>query len=473
MSPSSKATTSAVASGTFDPELVVGVVTPTGSDTQEITQRLRNGFRQYCRYDVELLRISSFFDSEAPDPNEFEDHRIERLIDAGNKLCRDNDSANAVGRLAVFQISFARSRLLRAKQAGRVFRQAYLLHSLKRPAEVALLRRIYGRQFFLVAYQRPAHEREQYLLKRNLSSTDETEKLRIVRHLMQRDAKEEEAIGQKVNDTFADADYFLGKDESADRLTRLLFGDPTCAPTLAEYAMYVAYATSARSLAPGRHVGAALVQKGSIIATGFNDVPSAEEPDVVTGIDASELYKRGLVADTLVRIKSMLSSQYQDEDLALSEAIGLLSGSEVLSVIEGQRAVHAEASAIGDAAKRGIPIAGADLYVTTYPCHLCFKAAIDAGVEHVYYIEPYPKSRATSMYPGSTHKLVPYVGLAPRLFMPVFKTRPVAQPDSEGRFDFGEVRYGRPFIARGDRRGLIAKREKETMSQELVGVTRK
>jgi cytidine deaminase len=237
--------------------------------------------------------------------------------------------------------------------------------------------------------------------------------------------------------------------------------------------MYVAYATSARSLAPGRHVGAALVKSSSIIATGFNEVPGVEFPDVMTGIDASELYKRGLVTDTIVRIKPMLAEKYREsDDLALAEALELLQGSEVLSVIEGQRAVHAEASAIGDAAKRGIPIVGADLYVTTYPCHLCFKAAIDAGVDHVYYIDPYPKSRAAAMYPGSTHKLVPYVGLAPRLFMRVFKNRPVAQPDSEGRFSLGEVRLGRPFLARNDRSGLIAKREKEAMAQELVGVTR-
>jgi hypothetical protein len=129
MSTGTETTSTPVSGITRDPELVIGVVAPTGSDTEEISQRLRNGFREYCRYDVQLIRLSSYFDISSPDPNEFEDHRIERLIEAGNKLCRDNASANAVGRLAVFQISLARPGLLGAKMPGQTYRQAYVLHS--------------------------------------------------------------------------------------------------------------------------------------------------------------------------------------------------------------------------------------------------------------------------------------------------------------------------------------------------------
>jgi len=288
---------------------------------------------------------------------------------------------------------------------------------------------------------------------------------------MQLDADEGSDMGQKVSDTFALVDYFLGINESPERLAKLLFGDQREGPSFAEYAMYTAYATSARSLSPGRKVGAALTRDKSIVATGFNDVPEAEDPDVATGVDASETYKRQLVEDTLRRIQPMLEQQpRQPSGERLARALDLLRGSEFLSVIEGQRAVHAEASAIGDAAKRGLSIARADLYCITYPCHLCFKTVVDADIQRIFYVEPYPKSRAEVMYPKSVGRLLPYEGVAPRRFMSIFRDRPVPRAGEDGRFPAGDVRHGRLPMAPENHADLITVNEGIELAKGLIGV---
>lgn len=51
--------------------------------------------------------------------------------------------------------------------------------------------------------------------------------------------------------------------------------------------------------------------------------------------------------------------------------------------------VHAEARIIAEAAKRGVSLDGASIYVTTYPCPVCAKSMAIAGIKKVYFIEGY------------------------------------------------------------------------------------
>lgn len=53
------------------------------------------------------------------------------------------------------------------------------------------------------------------------------------------------------------------------------------------------------------------------------------------------------------------------------------------------RAVHAEANAITQAAKLGIPLAGATMYCTHRACHACAKLIIQAGISSVVYLHDY------------------------------------------------------------------------------------
>ena len=51
--------------------------------------------------------------------------------------------------------------------------------------------------------------------------------------------------------------------------------------------------------------------------------------------------------------------------------------------------VHAEANAIIQAARNGVCIDGADIYVTAIPCWNCFKLIANSGIKRIYYGEFY------------------------------------------------------------------------------------
>lgn len=53
------------------------------------------------------------------------------------------------------------------------------------------------------------------------------------------------------------------------------------------------------------------------------------------------------------------------------------------------KTIHAEAAVIAEAARRGIRLAGAALYATTFPCPVCAKSIAAAGIKRVYYSKGY------------------------------------------------------------------------------------
>ncbi len=57
------------------------------------------------------------------------------------------------------------------------------------------------------------------------------------------------------------------------------------------------------------------------------------------------------------------------------------------------RTVHAEANAILQAARHGVRIEGAEIYVTASPCWDCFKLITNAGIVKVLYGEFYRDER--------------------------------------------------------------------------------
>ncbi|WP_058528031.1 deaminase [Legionella londiniensis] len=99
--------------------------------------------------------------------------------------------------------------------------------------------------------------------------------------------------------------------------------------------------------------------------------------------------------------------------------------------LEYIRAVHAEEAAICDAAKRGVSIKNTTLYTTTFPCHLCTKHIIAAGIHTVVYIEPYPKSMAEDLFENMVKdkasiddlnmvKFYPFRGVSPKRYKYIF-----------------------------------------------------
>jgi len=55
--------------------------------------------------------------------------------------------------------------------------------------------------------------------------------------------------------------------------------------------------------------------------------------------------------------------------------------------------IHAETNAILQAAKNGVMIDGAEVYITASPCWNCFKMLANAGIKRIYYGEFYRDER--------------------------------------------------------------------------------
>jgi dCMP deaminase len=59
--------------------------------------------------------------------------------------------------------------------------------------------------------------------------------------------------------------------------------------------------------------------------------------------------------------------------------------------------IHAESNAILQAAKNGVMIDGATIYVTASPCWSCFKQIANAGLRRIVYGEFYRDERIFSV----------------------------------------------------------------------------
>ena len=129
-------------------------------------------------------------------------------------------------------------------------------------------------------------------------------------------------------------------------------------PSWDEYFLQITSEVATRSTCMRRQVGAVLVRERRILATGYNGAP------------------RGL--------------KHCEEVGCLREQRQVPSGERH----ELCRALHAEMNAFLQAASFGVTTEGATLYVTTYPCSLCAKMAINAGVHRIVTMGDYPDELA-------------------------------------------------------------------------------
>lgn len=71
---------------------------------------------------------------------------------------------------------------------------------------------------------------------------------------------------------------------------------------------------------------------------------------------------------------------------------GFLPGCEHTSIVRDgheQATVHAEQNAIADCAKRGVSCSGCTAYITHYPCIICCRMLLAAGITEIKYINDY------------------------------------------------------------------------------------
>ena len=99
---------------------------------------------------------------------------------------------------------------------------------------------------------------------------------------------------------------------------------------------------------------------------------------------------RKQVGSVIVRDKTILSTGYN------GSIRGLPHCAEIGHMIENDHCVatiHAEENAIIQAAKNGVMIDQASVYVTASPCWSCFKSIANAGLRRIVYGEFYRDSR--------------------------------------------------------------------------------
>jgi dCMP deaminase len=131
-------------------------------------------------------------------------------------------------------------------------------------------------------------------------------------------------------------------------------------PSWNEYFMLIAKLVSTRSTCNSRPTGAVLVKDKQILATGYNgSMPGAPHCLGQYMPDGSPYCHRRAL------------------DIADVDKYNFC------------RASHAEANAIAQAARHGVPIKGATLYVTLEPCYVCVKLLATAQIEAVFFELPY------------------------------------------------------------------------------------
>jgi cytidine deaminase len=357
---------------------------------------------------------------------------------------------------------------------------AYIIRQLKRPEEVALLRAVYGKQFVLISAYAPQDSRLKKIQQTERSSRggliSDVDLHNLSFSLIDQDSRElQEEHGQNVRDAFPLGDVFIDVtsevtcEKTLKRFVHLLFGHNHITPDHDEYAMYIANCVSLRSSDLSRQVGAAVfATTGEIIAMGCNEVPktgggtywcgdSSDGRDFVQGYDPNELRKIEILVDFLNRLR--LSRCLSDDLLELADPYDMckkllsdssmdgLAESQVMDLLEFGRIIHAEMSALCDAARRGLSVGGATLYTTTFPCHMCAKHIVASGIMRVVYLEPYAKSYASDLHSDSI-EVEPSGSISKVLFEPFIGVSPFRYRDL---FEKGKRKYSGGLAKKWDR----------------------
>lgn len=462
-----------------NPELVVGLVGPIGVDLDAITSYLEKSLKA-VGYDVEKIHLTRLMGDMIPHwgiDDETYSARYHSLIANADKLRRETKNHADLSCMTISEIRRIRQEKNNAidpKEARKIpaLGTAYIVRQFKREEEISLLRQVYGRKFIQISVFSDREERQRQIVKKikeygtGVVSDHEAEKQAI--DLIEKDYNEStDYYGQRVSDVFHLGDVFVrgqaNKDaeHTVDRFIQAFFGHNGYSPTKAEYGMYAAAGAALRSLDLSRQVGAAVFsQNGEVIALGCNEVPKAfggtywcDDPgeqhrDFEEGVDGNHSRKIRVIHDLVERLGALgyLSNSLMSIGSAAKQVRMIMSepriaDSRVMDLIEFGRIIHAEMSAITDAARLGKALSNSILYCTTFPCHMCAKHIVSAGIHRVVFLEPYPKSHAKDLHsdsitfsPGEAKEKVlfePFIGISPRRYRDIFEKK--RRKDSTGR----------------------------------------
>ena len=143
-------------------------------------------------------------------------------------------------------------------------------------------------------------------------------------------------------------------------------------PSNDEYFMEMAQLVSSRSTCLRRKVGAVIVKDKRVLSTGYNGSPKGTK-------HCEEL--------CCIRVQMNVPSGTRHELC---------------------RGVHAEQNAVTQAAYFGVSVDGASIYTTTYPCSMCAKILINAGIREIIYSEGYSDDLSKQLLDEAGIKLREY-----------------------------------------------------------------
>jgi len=467
-------------------ELVFAVVGHVGSGTSVVANQLatllRDTVYQGVSFEVEVLKARNVIEEWAKSkelalPTQLDPpslNQVNALQDYGDQMRSEVNKNGESDHAAIARALVLKIQCVRAAKTGVQFEKGkpvrpdgrprvYILDSIRHPAEVALLRRVYQDAFLLIGV---VCEEEKRISRIGAKFRDAGRQATL--DFMKRDADAGEKYGQHVGDAFHLSDYFVDNTvdrvkngqanpdwdvvENLSRLIKILTHSELVRPTVAETAMHHAHSAQMQSACLSRQVGAAVTDAiGNVVATGTNEVPKAGggvygESFEVGGLDA----RCGMFGDAQERycrntreqneiinelLKEVPELRALDEDRKRVLAVDLRK-TRIGQLLEFSRAVHAEMDALLSAARKGVSLVGTRLFVTTFPCHFCARHIVAAGVDEVQYIEPYPKSQALNLHrdaiavehsgwtpPSSRGDKVlfrPFSGIAPRWYKRAF-----------------------------------------------------
>ncbi|WP_293880236.1 anti-phage dCTP deaminase [Sphingomonas sp.] len=459
-----------LAGGTIDakdrPDVYIALVGAAGTDLEIVKTQLKAHF---CSYDYQYneVKVSRLIQSFIGLKTEGtpEDERVRALMDGGDQIRQLHKGGDGVVTLIVSAIIALRPKR-DPDQTGLGGANVFVIDSLKNPKEIQTLDKIYGRNFYTVSVYASESDRIAKFANRIAESkhtNTREEHIENAKAAIKEDERRDTTdLSQDVQNTFPKADFFVADDDQIDtqikRFVDLVFGEPFTTPTVDEYAMFTAKAVSLRSADLSRQVGAAIIgDDGTVISTGFNDVPypaggvwhegrnGPDNRDHVVEFDPNTAEISNIFHELVesFRKAGILSDEASGKEL--SELVEqLLHGqwreltidARVRNLIEFGRVVHAEMHAISEAARVGRAVANSTLYCTTFPCHVCARHIIAAGIRSVVFIEPYPKSLTKTLYCReistddqigtlpSAVQFRPFQGVSPTLYQRVFSMRP-------------------------------------------------
>ncbi len=421
-----------------DSELVLGIITTVGTEIDNVIKDIKNQLSLF-NYSVEEISVSKEIISQfevKPPTFSTEYDRISHYMDLGNKIRNESQDASILMK-GVSKFIYQKRNKDSYENALPRKRVAYIINSIKHPAEVDFLRDTYGYGFYLIGVTSTYKRRIEFLKTRK--GLDETK----AKELLKRDENEEIKQGQHTQDAFQLSDYFINITEDSDktynsieRLIDLLFGNPFISPNFDEYAMFMAYASSLRSADLSRQVGAVICKNNEILSMGANDCPKfggglywpilkdGKYVDIPGGRD----YMLGYDSNKKEQEK-IINNILNAFDIPINDdSVKKIKDAGIGDLTEYGRVVHGEMEALLTCSRNNISCRNASLYVTTFPCHNCAKHIIAAGIKHVIYIEPYPKSKAfdfykaeiTDVYDENKVFFEPFTGVGPRRFNDLF-----------------------------------------------------